>query len=487
MMFIIMLCFLLAPQVGYASTKTLKLYNTHTKERASITFKRNGRYDKAALRKLNHFLRDWRRNEATKMDPELFDLIYDVYKKSGSKKYIHVVSGYRSLTTNNMLRKRSRGVAKNSQHTKGHAMDFFIPGVSTAKLRAYGLREHVGGVGYYPRSNTPFVHMDTGSVRHWPRMTRAQLKKVFPKGRTIHVPTDGKPLKGYSYALAEIKRNGHTRSRSYADNDSGSFLSRLFSGSKEEAQQKKTQKQPDPGLRAQLKNKSSLNNVSVAALPKAKQAYKPIVIASANTREKPEALVRGAALYSKEPKKAASVVLVARMPKLKPSLHTIDKPLQVSSLSANHKMPIPNGQKREAGNNPSNPASIQLAYAPTQHGNSIADIIAQVETKNAAPRTPAVKTTKTPSSYFESLHYYAMGPQISNSALPQVTSAMILNSKSLPQPRTNYDIIADQAKLHPLLFTSQSNAPLHFIADENKFSGRAIKWINYNQRTSFSS
>lgn len=200
-----------------AEKRTLKLFNTHTHETVTITFKKNGRYIPSAIRELNRFLRDWRRNEATKMDPELFDLVWDVYRKTGAKKPIHVVSGYRSPATNNMLRKRSRGVARKSQHTRGKAMDFFIPGVSVAKLRAAGLRKEIGGVGYYPRSRTPFVHMDTGRVRHWPRMTRRQLARVFPKGKTIHVPSDGKPMPRYKQALADLnRREARSGKASYA-------------------------------------------------------------------------------------------------------------------------------------------------------------------------------------------------------------------------------------------------------------------------------
>ncbi|MEM6664775.1 MAG: DUF882 domain-containing protein [Pseudomonadota bacterium] len=195
----------LPAQEAGAQTRTLELYNTHTKERASITFRRNGRYDAAALRRLNHMLRDWRRNEAIKMDPKLFDLLWEVYKESGATKPIHVVSGYRSPVTNAALRKRSRGVAKNSQHTKGRATDFFIPGVSSSKLRRIAMKKQVGGVGFYPRSNTPFVHLDTGSVRAWPKMTRKQLVALFPDGRTLHVPSDGKPLKNYAAAQAAEK------------------------------------------------------------------------------------------------------------------------------------------------------------------------------------------------------------------------------------------------------------------------------------------
>lgn len=196
-----------------AETRTLKLYNTHTKERVSITFKRNGRYIPEGLREANRFLRDWRRNEIIKMDPELLDLVWEVYRKVGARDYIHVVSSYRSPATNNMLRKRSRGVAKNSQHTLGKAMDFYIPGVNLAKLRATGLRKQVGGVGYYPRSGSPFVHMDTGSVRHWPKMSRSQLAKVFPNGKTLHIPRDGKPMSGYKVALAESKSKKSRSSR----------------------------------------------------------------------------------------------------------------------------------------------------------------------------------------------------------------------------------------------------------------------------------
>ncbi len=94
----------------------------------------------------------------------------------------------------------------------GKAMDFFIPGVSLAELRVAGLRLQRGGVGFYPSSGSPFVHLDVGSVRHWPRMTREQLVKVFPDGRTVHLPTDGHPLAGYALALADIERRGNAPS-----------------------------------------------------------------------------------------------------------------------------------------------------------------------------------------------------------------------------------------------------------------------------------
>ncbi|WP_420825903.1 DUF882 domain-containing protein [Rhodobium orientis] len=199
---------------AFAETRSLTLYNTHTHERATITFKRNGRYVASGLRDLNRFLRDWRRNESIKMDPRLFDLIWSVYQRTGTSTPIHVVSGYRSPATNNMLRRRSRGVAKFSQHTLGKAMDFFIPGVKSSKIRVIGLRQQVGGVGYYPRSHSKFIHLDTGRVRHWPRMTRSQLVQVFPNGNTLHVPSDGKPLPGYKTALSRAKSGKSLAQRS---------------------------------------------------------------------------------------------------------------------------------------------------------------------------------------------------------------------------------------------------------------------------------
>ena len=191
-----------------AQDKSLKLYFVHTGEKAVITFKRNGKFDPKGLAQINQFLRDWRRNEPARMDPRLFDLVWEVYRRSGASDYIHVVSAYRSPTTNNMLRTRSRntGVAKNSQHMLGKAMDFYIPGVKLSTLRGLAMQMQVGGVGYYPTSGSPFVHLDVGGVRAWPRMTRQELVQIFPNGNTIHLPADGKPLPGYETAMADYKR-----------------------------------------------------------------------------------------------------------------------------------------------------------------------------------------------------------------------------------------------------------------------------------------
>jgi uncharacterized protein YcbK (DUF882 family) len=161
-------------------TRTISFHHTHTNEDLTITYKRNGRYDEGALKKINQFMRDWREDEPTTMDPHLIDLLWEVHHEVGAKDPIWVVCGYRSPATNSMLRRRSRGVAKFSQHMQGHAIDFYIPGIPLRELQEAGLRAQRGGVGIYPSSG--FVHMDTGGVRHWPRMPEVQLASILKKG-----------------------------------------------------------------------------------------------------------------------------------------------------------------------------------------------------------------------------------------------------------------------------------------------------------------
>jgi uncharacterized protein YcbK (DUF882 family) len=199
--------------VANGDTRTLALHHMHTEEDITITYKRDGRYDEEALKRLDRFLRDWRKDEDIHMDPHLFDVIWEVSREVGGDRVVHVVCGYRSPSTNAMLRRRSSGVAQFSQHTLGKAMDFYIPGAPLEELREAGLRLQRGGVGYYPSSGSPFVHLDVGSVRHWPRMTHDQLARVFPNGRTVHIPSDGQPLSGYALALADIEKRGASPSQ----------------------------------------------------------------------------------------------------------------------------------------------------------------------------------------------------------------------------------------------------------------------------------
>ncbi|NTH65120.1 DUF882 domain-containing protein [Agrobacterium rhizogenes] len=223
-----------SPSKASGETRSLKIYFVHTGEKAVITYKRDGKFDPAGLEKLNRILRDWRKNQPTKMNPHLFDLIWQVYRESGSHEFINVVCGFRSPGTNEMLRTRSAhtGVAKKSQHMLGNAMDFYIPDVKLTKLREIGMKLQVGGVGYYPTSGSPFVHMDVGGVRAWPRMDRQELVRLFPDGKTMHIPADGRPLPGYQQAVADYKRRMSSDDIQIASSSPSrrGFFARLFGG-----------------------------------------------------------------------------------------------------------------------------------------------------------------------------------------------------------------------------------------------------------------
>ena len=217
-------------------TRTLSIFHSHTKEAADITFMRNGQYDPEGLQKLNWILRDWRKDEPIKMDPQLFDLVWAVYREVGSHEPIVIMSAYRSPGTNAMLRRRSSAVAKNSQHMAGKAMDIHLQDVSMQTVREVGLRLQRGGVGYYPTAGSPFVHLDTGTVRHWPRVSHEYLAKLFPDGKTVHIPSDGQPLEHYAEAAAEISARGGS-AIALADLNSNrgkSFWATLFGGGGED-------------------------------------------------------------------------------------------------------------------------------------------------------------------------------------------------------------------------------------------------------------
>jgi uncharacterized protein YcbK (DUF882 family) len=188
-----------------AETRTLSMYNIHTKETLTVTFKRDGKYDDAALKQLNTFMRDWRAEQETKMDPALIDLIWALHKQLGSQKPIHLISAFRSAKTNASLRRKGGGQAKRSQHIQGKAADIHFPDIPVKALRNSALVQEVGGVGYYPTSGIPFVHVDTGRIRMWPRIPRLELAALFPDGKTKYLPTDGKPITRQDYKLAMAK------------------------------------------------------------------------------------------------------------------------------------------------------------------------------------------------------------------------------------------------------------------------------------------
>ncbi len=152
-------------RAGGVDERRLKFFHTHTAKRLDVVYKRNGEYVPEALSDINAFLFDFRTGESTEMDPHLFDLIYDLREALGSEGTYEVISAYRSPKTNEILRGRSSGVAKNSLHLQGKAIDLRLTDIELSRLRATAIAMQRGGVGYYASSN--FVHIDTGRVRRW--------------------------------------------------------------------------------------------------------------------------------------------------------------------------------------------------------------------------------------------------------------------------------------------------------------------------------
>jgi uncharacterized protein YcbK (DUF882 family) len=147
--------------------RSLSFRHTHTHEQIDVVYWRNGGYVEDSLARINRFLRDFRTSDETTMDPKLLDVLYKVYRQSGSNGQFEVISAYRSPKTNEMLRSRSAnsGVANKSQHLLGKAIDIRLTDVPTATLRKVAYDLGLGGVGYYHDSN--FVHLDTGRFRTW--------------------------------------------------------------------------------------------------------------------------------------------------------------------------------------------------------------------------------------------------------------------------------------------------------------------------------
>ncbi len=171
---------LMAAQAA-AQSRTISMYHVHTKERITVTYWKDGRFVPSALRKLNWFLRDWRKDRAVRIDPRTIDLIWKLHADLGSRATIHVISGHRSAATNAMLRRIGRRVARRSRHITGQAVDFKFPDVPAWKVRNLALAYGIGGVGYYGRNG--FIHVDTGNVRHWPRIPRSRYASIVRKYR----------------------------------------------------------------------------------------------------------------------------------------------------------------------------------------------------------------------------------------------------------------------------------------------------------------
>ena len=343
-------------------TRTLSFHHTHSDEDLTVTFKRNGRYDEEALKQLNHYLRDWRSQEQTTMDRHLFDILWEVYRDVDGKKPIQIISAYRSPATNAMLRRRSSGVARFSQHMLGHAMDFFIPDVPLEQIRFAGLRLQRGGVGFYPTSGSPFVHLDTGSIRHWPRMTHDQLVRVFPDGRTVHIPSDGNPLPGYQLARADIEKRDDASTKATPSLFAALFRSQSNDDEDEGASAPAASEKPAPaGLMASAVAASSTDAVPMPRAKPARAATFQLAAADAQIVQSAKAAQNAPAQTAEpKPQTPADIVNARGFWGDAPATPKQATPAQVAAISARRAL---------AAADPQSTASISaafdaLAYAP---------------------------------------------------------------------------------------------------------------------------
>ena len=190
---------------GQSGDRTLSLMHIHTKETLTVTYKKNGQFVPEALKQIDWIMRDWRENQSTHMDPETIDLIWEMHTELGSREPVNIICGYRSRGTNEMLRKTVGGQASQSQHITGKAVDITFPDVPLKRMRYSALIRERGGVGYYPTSGIPFVHVDSARVRSWPRLPRYELALLFPDGRSKHLPADGGPITRDDVRVAQSK------------------------------------------------------------------------------------------------------------------------------------------------------------------------------------------------------------------------------------------------------------------------------------------
>jgi uncharacterized protein YcbK (DUF882 family) len=148
-----------------ARPRLLKLHNLQTGESLSEVYWADGEYLPQCMARIDWLLRDHHRGETRMIDHKLLDLLHNVSRKLDYNGTVEVVSAYRSAATNQKLAEKGRGVAPNSLHTQGMAVDIRIPKRNLAQVRDAAMQVGGGGVGFYRRAK--FIHLDTGRVRYW--------------------------------------------------------------------------------------------------------------------------------------------------------------------------------------------------------------------------------------------------------------------------------------------------------------------------------
>lgn len=347
-----------------ADARVIAFKHIHTNETLSILYKKDGRYIPEALEKINWIMRDWRKNQAQKMDPATIDLLWEMHTELGSAEPIAIICGYRSNETNEMLRRTVGGQASQSQHITGKAIDVTFPDVPLKKIRYAALVRERGGVGYYPTSGIPFVHVDTSSVRHWPRLPRYELALLFPDGHTKYQPAEGGSITKDDVRIAQSRHKElATQIAGFFDNHHQKHTPMLLadaSGSVRTASAIQPTPAPPPAGR------SRPPEIKVAALPPAPPA----------------------------PQLLGSPRMVERSSRLTPGPATAPKPAPVAAAAAPARAAAPTTPTAPAPTPrapaPAAPAKVVAAVGPSNADRSqLDDLVTRAAFEEPAPKLVA--------------------------------------------------------------------------------------------------
>ena len=443
--------------------RTISFYHIHTKETLTILYKKDGRFVPEAMEKISWILRDWRVNKATTMDPNTVDIIWEMHRELGSQQPVNIISGYRSPATNEMLRRTRGGQAKQSQHMTGKAIDISFPDVPLRRMRYSAMIRERGGVGYYPTSGIPFVHVDTSRVRHWPRMPRDELAILFPSGRSKHGSVSPSEVRAARERRKDLVQEvAQFMALHNGEKPAVQVAAATMPTQKTVVAQLPPPPQPTPAVRPLAEHRrmavgappdrspglaSQSTAVSVAALPR---EPKPQLSQVALTRDAVEAKPRDVA----EPKPRDAVV--AKTPAAPPKLVGAPKPIDRPSKFV---AKLPDGDKNRLD------MLVKLASL-----DSAPPVAAAVE----PAKKPALITGSTPMRA-------AMTPDLSILSKKPVTAEKPAKAAAPPAPKAQVTAALapatePPAAVPPAAASSASAAAAFASAVEHPFGEGSVDW-----------
>jgi uncharacterized protein YcbK (DUF882 family) len=190
----------------------LNLANPHTGETFSGIYRDDNGPIPGVMDELSVFLRDFHSGEKIAIDVGVLDFLSSVMQAVGQSQAM-ILSAYRTPQTNAMLAKTHFGVAENSQHLYGRALDVHF-GDKLAEAMKTARAMQRGGVGWYPHSG--FMHIDTGPIRNWdldhPKLVTlisgSRRTRFDKKGRMVSASNNARAVGGKVQAVAADGASG---------------------------------------------------------------------------------------------------------------------------------------------------------------------------------------------------------------------------------------------------------------------------------------